>query len=89
MKKQSQAEPCFNEALGIYRQEEKTHDLDLANAIRPLAILKESVGDASTAAPLWEEARSLYESLGIQEGVSECSKHLARLRSDGRENFSN
>jgi hypothetical protein len=53
--------------------------LDLANAIRPLAILKETTGDAAAARRLWEEARDLYAAAGIAAGVTECTARLARL----------
>jgi tetratricopeptide (TPR) repeat protein len=33
------AEPCYHEALTVYRGNERTAPLDLANAIRPLAIV--------------------------------------------------
>jgi tetratricopeptide (TPR) repeat protein len=73
------AGPCYLEALTIYRCEEKTQDLDLANAIRPLAILKENAGDVSAAKVLWEEARKLYSSVGISEGVAECASRIEKL----------
>jgi tetratricopeptide (TPR) repeat protein len=72
------AEPCFNEALALYRSHEHAK-LDLANAIRPLAILKDAVGDVEAARLLWEEARDLYEAASVPQGVAECSARLARL----------
>ena len=42
------AEPCYDEALALYRSNERTAPLDLANAIRPLAILKEGAGTLKT-----------------------------------------
>ncbi|MFQ5705439.1 MAG: hypothetical protein ACE5HT_15655 [Gemmatimonadales bacterium] len=53
------AEACYNEALVLYRGHEQPPPLDLANAIRPLAILRESVGEV-------EEARRL------RVGPEEC-----------------
>ena len=53
--------------------------LDVANAVRPLAILSEEAGDTEAARRLWEEARDLYEACGVQAGVDECSERLARL----------
>jgi tetratricopeptide (TPR) repeat protein len=35
------AESCYNEALALYRSDKRTPSLELANAIRGLAILKE------------------------------------------------
>ena len=34
------AEPCYHEALGLYRTHDKGSSLDLANAIRSLAVLR-------------------------------------------------
>jgi tetratricopeptide (TPR) repeat protein len=73
------AEPCYLEALALYRSHEHTRSLDLANAIRPLAILKDEAGDLEDARRLWEEARDLYAAVGVQEGVAESSARLARL----------
>jgi tetratricopeptide (TPR) repeat protein len=72
------AEPCYQEALALYRA--GTADpLDLANAIRPFAILKEATGKPDEARPLWEEARELYAAVNVQVAVDECSARLARL----------
>ena len=73
------AEPCYDEALSIYRNHHETPALDLANAIRPLALLKESQHDYETAKRLFVEARDLYASCNIAEGVAEMSRRAARL----------
>ena len=74
------AEPCYEEALALYRSSGQTAPpLDLANAIRPLAILRERVGNANEAVLLWREARDLYLSVNVRAGVAECSKHLEQL----------
>lgn len=73
------AEPCYREALSLYRDRERPPPLDLANAVRPLAILQEARGEAEEARRLWAEARALYASVGVEEGVAECSDALARL----------
>lgn len=74
------AEPCLVEALEIYRAQNGTQPGDLANAIRPMAILTESTGRIEESRTLWEEARELYARGGIQAGVDECAAHLTRLR---------
>ncbi len=71
------AEKAYTEALGIYRSEPNPNPCDLANAVRAYAVLKDAAGAAEAARPLWQEARGLYEKLGIEEGVEECD---ARLR---------
>ena len=73
------AEPCYHEALGFYRANERTDRLDLANAIRPLAILKEQTGEIEEGNKLWTEARELYISVNVPEGVAESSERIARL----------
>jgi tetratricopeptide (TPR) repeat protein len=74
------ATPCYEEALDLYRGHDQTLPLDLANAIRGLAILREIQWDPDEAKRLWREALYLYSSLGIEQAVAECSARLARLR---------
>lgn len=74
------AEPCYREALALYRGHRQTASLDLANALRPLAILEERLGHDDSAIALWSEAQSLYEAVNVQEGVDEGAKHLRALR---------
>jgi tetratricopeptide (TPR) repeat protein len=58
------AEPCYREALAIYRDHPRTGPLDLANTLRPFAILQEGLGKAAQAVDLWTEANHLYAALG-------------------------
>jgi tetratricopeptide (TPR) repeat protein len=74
------AKPLYEEALEIYRSNLNTKLLDLANTVRPYALLIENQGELALALDLWGEARSLYRSLRINEGVSECDKHISQLR---------
>jgi tetratricopeptide (TPR) repeat protein len=73
------ANRCYSEALLLYRTAASPPPLDFANALRPAALLKEHYGDDAGARQLWSEARTLYETAGVQQGVDECSRHLARL----------
>jgi tetratricopeptide (TPR) repeat protein len=73
------AESNYLQALTIYRSNEHTQPLDLANAIRPLAILKDDAGEVEEAKQLWTEARDLYAAVNVQEGVSESSQRLKLL----------
>ena len=75
------AEPCYNEALSIYRRDNGTLPLDLANTIRPFALLKENAGEVAEAKRLWAEARDLYAVANVAQGVAESSRRLARLES--------
>ncbi len=72
------AETCYLEAIELYRGHEQTSLLDLANAIRPLAILMDDAGRVEEARRLWEEARDLYTTTNAREGVAECSARLVR-----------
>jgi tetratricopeptide (TPR) repeat protein len=74
-----EAKPLYEEALELYRSNLNTKLLDLANTVRPYALLLENVGDFATARKLWEEAGNLYNSLRLGVGVSECSAHLTLL----------
>ncbi|MGA3210657.1 MAG: tetratricopeptide repeat protein [Terriglobales bacterium] len=73
------AERCYREALDIYRAHQPTSPLDLANAIRGLAILLDDSGEADEARALWQEARELYASVNVEAGVAESSRRLAKL----------
>jgi tetratricopeptide (TPR) repeat protein len=68
------AEPCYHEALELYRNHEKGSSLDLANAIRSLAVLR-----WEQARALWEEARDLYATLRIEAGIKEGTDRLEAL----------
>jgi tetratricopeptide (TPR) repeat protein len=68
------AEPCYLEALELYRHHEKTPSLDLANALRSLAVLREEQARA-----LWEEAGHIYTTLQIAPGVKEATTRLQAL----------
>ena len=74
------AEACYEEALSLYgRHAAGAATLDHANALRPMAILKEESGQAEEARMLWGRARELYAAAGIEAGVAECADHLDRL----------
>lgn len=73
------AEPCYVEALSIYRGHEHTQQLDLANAIRSFAVIKDEVGASEEANLLWQEAHDLYVSLNVTAGIAESAARLALL----------
>ena len=70
------AESCYHEVLATYRTNKGSSPGDLANAIRGFAVMKDAAGSPDEARPLWEEARDLYASLGVEEGVQECNSRL-------------
>jgi tetratricopeptide (TPR) repeat protein len=75
------AEPCYTEALAIYRAHKETPPLDLANAIRGMALLREATGERAQAKALWEEARGLYAAVNVEAGVKESIRRIALLQS--------
>lgn len=75
----SLAEPCYVEALSIYRRHENRKPLDLANAIRSFAVLKDEVGATAEAELLWQEAHDLYVALDVSAGIAESAARLALL----------
>lgn len=73
----SHAEPCFVEALDVYRSHPSSPTLDLANAIRAYAALKSARGTHEEARELWAEAGQWYEAVGILPGVEECRRRVS------------
>ena len=73
------AEDCYAEALALYGGQDDPPALDYANALRPMAILKEALGQVDEARTLWQRARELYGVASIEVGVDECTDHLTRL----------
>ena len=73
------AAPCYVEALEIYRANEATSPLDLANTLRGYALLKGELGSREDAKLLWTEAGDLYREVGVQAGVDESERQIALL----------
>ena len=70
--------PIYEEALGLYRSEPDRSVLDLANCLRPMALLMEQLQRSPEAAAYWREALSHYEAAGIDAGVQECRTAIGR-----------
>jgi hypothetical protein len=69
----------------LYRADPQTPPLELANALRPLALLKHDAGEFAAAERSWEEAKNLYSSVNVYAGVAEsagCLALIARHRED-------
>jgi catechol 2,3-dioxygenase-like lactoylglutathione lyase family enzyme len=73
------AEPHYQEALALHRAQPDVAPLNLANAIRSLAVLKQELGDRDASRRLWEEASRLYQQVDVREGVAESAGWAARL----------
>jgi tetratricopeptide (TPR) repeat protein len=76
-----EAKSLLQESLDIYRRSLDTKVLDLANVLRPLALLHGSLGDHHSAHEFWQEAKVLYSAIRIVDGVTECDLHLGAGRS--------
>ena len=72
-----QAEACYVEALSIYRGHAQTRSLDLANAVRSFAVLKDEIEPRKDSQLLWREAYDLYVALNAPAGVAESAARLA------------
>lgn len=70
------AERCCEEALALYRREVGRRPLEVADALRSTALLREARGDAEGAREVWAEARTLYRDAGAPSAVDECAEHL-------------
>jgi tetratricopeptide (TPR) repeat protein len=78
-RRSSLAEPCYVEALSIYRRHEQMRPLDLANALRSFAVLKDELGAAEEAQRLWQEAHDVYAAVNAPAGVAESAARLALI----------
>jgi tetratricopeptide (TPR) repeat protein len=76
----TEAEPCYEEALSIYRPHPDTRPLDLANAVAGYARLAEKLNHRRQAILLWKEAYDLYTSCGVEAGIEEADSRLGDLR---------
>ena len=74
----AEAEPLYLEAEGIYRQQGEVAALDLAKALRGLALVNESLGRRDASRLLFEQARELYAKCNVEAGVAECNKKLSQ-----------
>jgi tetratricopeptide (TPR) repeat protein len=73
----AEAEPLYVEAEGIYRHQGEGAELDLANALRGLALVYESSGRSDASRSLFEQARDLYAKCKVLAGVAECEEKLS------------
>jgi hypothetical protein len=66
--------------LRIYRDHPETPPLDLANALRGWALLKESMGEIKPAREQWQEAGKLYADVHVEVGVAESKRRVELLK---------
>jgi hypothetical protein len=75
----AEAEPLYLEAERILREIGGGAMLDLANTLRGLALVNESIGKIDVSKTLWNEARELYAKCKAEDGIAESDKNLSRL----------
>jgi tetratricopeptide (TPR) repeat protein len=73
------AAPPLEEALALRRSDPGVTALEMANTLRPMALLREALGERESARRYWAEARALYAEAGIAAGVAGCDRRLAAL----------
>ena len=73
------AEGCYKTALDLYRKHPDAAPLDVANALRGMALLKGELGENRIARALWQEAGDLYASVNVEAGVEESKRRIAIL----------
>jgi tetratricopeptide (TPR) repeat protein len=69
----------YGEALTLYRADPEPPGLDLANLLRPLALLREAQNLPGAARQFWTEAHALYDRAGVSAGVDECTRHIEAI----------
>jgi tetratricopeptide (TPR) repeat protein len=74
------AVPCYEEALAVYRSHDATAPLDLGNTLRGYALVEQGRGNNAAASKLWQEARDLYQFVGVDAGIREADRRLAALQ---------
>jgi len=74
----AEAEPYYSAAIEFFRKSGE-YPLQLANAIRGLALMQGELGDYSGALQSWVEARALYLMVSVDAGVVESKKRIDDL----------
>ena len=69
------AQKCLIQVVNAY-EAQPPHPLEVANTHRLYALALEKLENKTEAHTYWEQAKSIYQSLGIEEGVKECEGYL-------------
>jgi tetratricopeptide (TPR) repeat protein len=75
----AEADDLYCESIAIYRNSEDTPPLDLGNALRGYALLKEDTGSRREALELWQQVHPIYLQVGIDAGVAESQRRIDYL----------
>jgi tetratricopeptide (TPR) repeat protein len=71
---------CYQEAIAIYDTHADAPPLDVANALRSMAVHQQEAGETGGARNLWQAARNIYSALGVVASVRECDERLGDLQ---------
>lgn len=74
MNRLDEADAFYEEALALYDRH-GGDDLDVGNAVRAYAVLRDRQGRSSST--MWQRALGLYETVGVAAGIEECRARLA------------
>lgn len=70
------------QAVALYRRHSPAAQLDIANAVRLMALALDDLGRGEAATQAWTEARDGYAATGATEGVAECDARLTDAEED-------
>ena len=70
------AESNLLTALEHFREPEHFDPLTVANILRPLALLNDTLGRTDRATAFWSEALVCYSEAKVEAGIAECRAHL-------------
>jgi tetratricopeptide (TPR) repeat protein len=74
----SEAAPFYSESIEFFRKSGE-YPLQLANALRGLALLQGELKDFSGSIQSWAEAKALYQMANVDAGVAESRKRIDDL----------
>jgi tetratricopeptide (TPR) repeat protein len=77
-----EAAPFYSESIEFYRKSGE-YPLQLANALRGLALMQGDLKDFSGSLQSWAEAKALYQMVNVDAGVAESRKRIDDLMADG------
>lgn len=78
----AEAAPLYSESIEFYRQSGE-YPLQLANALRGLALLQGDQKDFAGSIQSWAEAKALYQMVNVDAGVAESRKRINDLMAGG------
>ena len=75
----AEAEQNYRKSINLYKNNPQTNEADLANTLRGMALVLEKNGNIKEAAATWKQAKELYVSCSIKQGVKEAEAKIKSL----------